>query len=98
MGQVDKFIAAVVFIIVSLYLCSNAAAQVDYYSPENVRTFAEYLLQQGDYLRAAGEFERYYVMVPESHPKDSIVLHGYLAGKATGPRHRTHGLDGSQIG
>ncbi|MFC1475676.1 tol-pal system YbgF family protein [Candidatus Zixiibacteriota bacterium] len=48
-------------------------AQVDYYAPDNVRSFAEYLLAEGDYLRAAGEFERYYVMVQNRAKGDSIL-------------------------
>jgi len=33
--------------------------QVNYFTPKNVYSFAEYLFQEGDYLRAAGEFQRY---------------------------------------
>ena len=32
---------------------------IDYYQPENIRKFADYLYVQGDYLRAAGEYQRY---------------------------------------
>ncbi|HID93977.1 MAG TPA: tetratricopeptide repeat protein [bacterium (Candidatus Stahlbacteria)] len=32
---------------------------VNYFTPKNVYSFAEYLFQEGDYLRAAGEFQRY---------------------------------------
>ena len=32
--------------------------QIDYYQPENIRKFADYLYRQGDYLRAAGEYQR----------------------------------------
>ena len=32
---------------------------IDYYQPENIRKFADYLYSQGDYLRAAGEYQRY---------------------------------------
>ena len=32
---------------------------IDYYQPANIRKFADYLYAQGDYLRAAGEYQRY---------------------------------------
>lgn len=33
--------------------------QKNYFSPENILRFAEHLFEEGDYLRAAGEFQRY---------------------------------------
>ena len=37
---------------------------IDYYQPENIRKFADYLYVQGDYLRAAGEYQRYLFSQP----------------------------------
>ena len=37
---------------------------IDYYQPENLRKFADYLYRQGDYLRAAGEYQRYLFSQP----------------------------------
>ena len=37
---------------------------IDYYQPENIRKFADYLYTQGDYLRAAGEYQRYLFSQP----------------------------------
>ena len=37
----------------------TAEEPVEYYAPENVRKFADFLYEQGDYLRAAGEYQRY---------------------------------------
>ena len=37
----------------------------DYYSPENIRKFADFLYGQGDYLRAAGEYQRLLFYQPE---------------------------------
>ncbi len=37
---------------------------IDYYQSENVRKFADYLYTQGDYLRAAGEYQRYLFSEP----------------------------------
>ena len=36
----------------------------DYYQPANIRKFADYLYAQGDYLRAAGEYQRYLFSQP----------------------------------
>ncbi len=45
--------------MILISLASVAEAQVDYYSPENVLQFADFLFEEGDYLRAAGEYQRY---------------------------------------
>ena len=37
---------------------------IDYYRPENIRKFADYLYAQGEYLRAAGEYQRYLFSQP----------------------------------
>ena len=57
-----------VFILLfSTILLSVADAKVppDYYSPENVLKFADFLYAQGDYLRAAGEYQRYLFHQPQ---------------------------------
>lgn len=43
---------------------ANAEKPRDYYSPENVRKFANFLYEQGDYLRAASEYQRYLFYQP----------------------------------
>ncbi len=42
------------------FVSSQAWSQVDYYTPENIYRFAEWLYHQGDYLRAAGEYQRHF--------------------------------------
>ena len=42
-----------------------AEESIEYYAPENVRKFADFLYEQGDYLRAAGEYERYLFYQPQ---------------------------------
>ncbi len=44
---------------------ANADEPRDYYSPENVLKFADFLYEQGDYLRAAGEYHRYLFYEPQ---------------------------------
>lgn len=43
----------------------SAGTPPDYYSPENVRKFADFLYEQGDYLRAVGEYQRYLFYEPQ---------------------------------
>ena len=38
---------------------ADAGAPLDYYSPDNILKFADFLYEQGDYLRAASEYQRY---------------------------------------
>ena len=44
---------------------ANSEVPRDYYTPENVRKFADFLYEQGDYLRAAGEYQRYLFYLSE---------------------------------
>ena len=45
---------------------------IDYYQPENIRKFADYLYTQGDYLRAAGEYQRYLFSQPTASENDVL--------------------------
>jgi TM2 domain-containing membrane protein YozV len=44
---------------------------VDYFSPENILKFADYLYDNGDYIRAAGEYQRY-IYLADSEDNDSL--------------------------
>ena len=44
---------------------ADAGAPPEYYSPENTLKFADFLYTQGDYLRAAGEYQRYLFYQPQ---------------------------------
>jgi len=48
----------------------SASETIDYYSAENIRTFAEYLYQERDYTRSVKEYERY---LPVSQQKDNAL-------------------------
>jgi hypothetical protein len=63
-SQVAKFL---LIILLTITLISFAAAEesIEYYAPENVRKFADFLYEQGDYLRAAGEYQRYLFYQPQ---------------------------------
>ena len=48
--------------VLLIMICVSLQAQIsspDYYSPENIIRFADHLFDDGDYLRAAGEYQRY---------------------------------------
>lgn len=47
------------------------SSQVDYYSPANILRFADHLYDDGDYVRAAGEYLRYLFYSSAKH--DSIL-------------------------
>jgi len=51
---------------------SPARADTDYFSPPSVRGFADYLFRNGDYRRAAGEYQRYLFLVGATGNEDSI--------------------------
>ena len=64
--QIPKFLFTIFFTITLLSFVA-AEESIEYYAPENVRKFADFLYQQGDYLRAAGEYERYLFYKPEEN-------------------------------
>ena len=50
----------------TLFLRFAAAEEpIEYYTPENIRKFADFLYEQGDYLRAVGEYQRYLFYEPQ---------------------------------
>lgn len=55
-----------------------------YFSPDQTRRFAEYLLRDGDYLRAGGEFERYMIMTGATDDQNLLFTIGrcYLLGNS----------------
>ncbi|MEK7399905.1 MAG: tetratricopeptide repeat protein, partial [Candidatus Poribacteria bacterium] len=58
--------------ILYLFFCSCLcvfSSDIDYYSPENILKFADYLYQQGDYGRSAKEYERYMLSSPHESDK-----------------------------
>jgi len=69
----------IVIIILSLVQCISMSKcysqdyQEDYYSPQNIYNFAENLYQTGDYLRAAGEFQRY-IFISNLQSNDSVFF------------------------
>ena len=64
--QIYKFLL-IIFLTFTLLSLAAAAAEepIDYYAPENVRKFADFLYEQGDYLRATGEYQRYLFYQPQ---------------------------------
>ncbi len=66
MNNRQKLKFAFIFFFTPLCLSVvSAETPPDYYSPENVRKFADFLYEQGDYLRAVGEYQRYLFYRPQ---------------------------------
>ena len=57
------FLAALCSLLPTLIAIADSPP-IDYYQSENLRKFADYLYGQGDYLRAAGEYQRYLFSQP----------------------------------
>lgn len=55
---------------------------IDYHQPANIRKFADYLFAQGDYLRAAGEYQRYLFSQPAALDDDILrrIAESYRLG------------------
>ena len=72
--QILKFLF-IIFFTITLLSFVVAEEPIDYYAPENVRKFADFLYEQGDYLRAAGEYQRYLFY----QPQESEQIHYRIA-------------------
>ena len=57
-----------------LILTVTIPAQENYYSANTIYNFAEYLLEEKDFIRAAGEFQRLLVLQDSSLSKDFILF------------------------
>lgn len=62
--RIPKFLL-IIFLTLTLLPFATAEEPIEYYAPENVRKFADFLYKQGDYLRAAGEYQRYLFYQPQ---------------------------------
>lgn len=68
----------ITFLILLLVVSQNLVAEttttktVDYFAPDNILKFADYLYDNGDYIRAAGEYQRYLYISPTKNINDSI--------------------------
>ncbi len=60
------------------------AESVNLYTPENIRRFADFLYDEGDYLRAAGEYQRYLFYQPQDseHIQYKIAFCYRLGGES----------------
>ena len=67
-------ICSFLFLLFLLTGTSSAFTETDYFSPDSLYDFAQYLYEEGDYLRAAGEFQRYLISGDTTHPKDGLFF------------------------
>ena len=72
-----------ILLVFSIALVFNEGLQAeDYYSPENILKFAQHLYEEGEYIRAASEYQRYLFF---SHKdEDSIIYQIGLCYKKGG--------------
>jgi len=70
---VSKKITILLSIGLLASLPPQAWSKADYYTPENIHRFADWLYHQGDYLRAAGEYQRYLFSANLSVFPDSLL-------------------------
>ena len=68
--------------VLPLLTATADSPSIDYYQPENIRKFADYLHTQGDYLRAAGEYQRYLFSQPDALEDDILqrIAESYRLG------------------
>ena len=55
----------IILLNIAFLSVANSKESLDYYSPENTLKFADYLYEQGDFLRAVGEYQRYLFYKPQ---------------------------------
>lgn len=74
-----KFFYLFIPLLLFLFLGQNAlfseSFQEKYFDPENILRFAEALFQEGDYLRAVGEFQRYLYFSNKSAGRKDYVYY-----------------------
>lgn len=66
------------FVLILKFLSADSL-DIEYYNPQNILNFAEFLYQGEDYLRAAGEYQRY-IFTGDSLPEDADFIY-YKIGK-----------------
>ena len=68
MNSIQLWIVVLTISLSTTFLSGIAAEEpIEYDAPENVRKFADFLYEQGDYLRAAGEYQRYLFYQPREN-------------------------------
>lgn len=72
-SKLTCLIVFLIFLLMSQILLANIT-QEEYYKPKNILRFAEHLYNEGDYLRAAGEFHRY-LYYYDSIPDDADFIY-----------------------
>ena len=70
--QILKFLF-IIFFTTTLLSFVVAEESIDYYAPENVRKFADFLYEQGEFLRAAGEYQRYLFHISEKEAESEQI-------------------------
>ena len=76
MNSIQIWTVVLIISLSTTFLSGIAAAEtIEYYASENILKFADFLYEQGDYLRAAGEYQRYLFY----QPQESAQIHYRIA-------------------
>jgi len=65
----SRILVAISLIGFLSFTSSDSTVAIDYYSPENIWKFAEYLYSEKDYLRAVEEYQKYISIEPSESEK-----------------------------
>ena len=63
----------IILLTITLLSFASAEEPFKYYTPENVRKFADFLYEQGDFLRAVDEYQRYLFYISEKVEENEQV-------------------------
>ena len=92
--QTKKMLGFLLMILFSFSMIAIAETEAspDYYSPDNVLKFADYLYDQGDFIRAAAEYQRFLFYKPaeKEQIRFKVALCYRLGGK---PQWAIHTLE-----
>ena len=70
--QIHTFLL-IIFLAITPLSFASAEKTIEYYAPENVRKFADFLYKQGDYRRAADEYQRYLFYISDEGTESEQV-------------------------
>ena len=70
--QLHRFLL-IIFLTTTLLPFASTEEPIEYYAPENVRKFADFLYEQGEFFRASGEYQRYLFHISEKEAESEKI-------------------------
>jgi TM2 domain-containing membrane protein YozV len=74
-SKIQLFVLTVLLMIWSVRAAYADSLPVDYYSPDNILRFADYLFRSEDYMRAVGEYQRYLFSFDSCPVNADTIMH-----------------------